>query len=64
MLYEDEKELVAAIEHIDPEYDWGCDECHKDHENLRRWLLELQERRFNSEQEETINQIIVPVRYD
>lgn len=46
----DDKELKEAIEHLedtlnDPDHDWGCEECKKEHEQLRNWLIELRFRR-------------------
>ena len=42
--------LNDAIEHLDEtlsdkNHDWSCEECRQEHEQLRRWLQELKERR-------------------
>lgn len=49
-MHTDDKELKEAIEHLedtlnDPDHDWGCEECKKEHEQLRNWLIELRFRR-------------------
>ena len=50
VMHTDDKELKEAIEHLedtlnDPDHDWGCKECKKEHEQLRNWLIELRFRR-------------------
>jgi hypothetical protein len=43
-----EMTLRQAIEHLDERLgdtsrDWGCEECRREHEQLRAWLVELEQ---------------------
>ncbi|MCQ2507254.1 MAG: hypothetical protein MJ097_00525 [Dorea sp.] len=49
-------EAITHLEEIlsDPEHDWGCDECKKEHEQLLAWLKELKKYREDCEWNERI----------